>query len=63
MCIYHTSLTILLPYFYIQVAMVRTDVNIRGRISIYDVLDERVDEDRFNMSDYIQVSSCVSTLL
>ena len=48
----------LLYYYYnsIQVAMVRTDVNIRGRISIYDVLDERVDEDRFNMSDYIQVS-------
>ena len=55
MYVYHS--TVLL--YCIQVAMVRTDVNIRGRISIYDVLDERVDEDRFNMSDYIQVSRLI----
>lgn len=40
-----------------QSALVKTDVGLRGSISAYEVIDDRMDEDTFNLSDYIQPGS------
>ena len=38
-----------------QRAYVRTDGGLRGSISVYDLVDEMIDVDMFNLSDYLQV--------
>lgn len=38
-----------------QTAFVRTDSGLKGSISGYEVLDERIDEERFNLQDHLQV--------
>ena len=38
-----------------QRAYVRTDGGMRGSIGVYDIVDEMVDVDVFNLSDYLQV--------
>lgn len=42
-----------------QSALVKTDLGLRGSISAYEVMDDRMDEDRFNMMDYIQPGSSI----
>lgn len=39
-----------------QTAFVRTDNGLKGSISGYEVLDERIDEERFNLQDHLQVN-------
>ncbi len=40
-----------------QMAMVKTDIGLKGIISQYEVVDGFMDEDRFNMADHIQVGA------
>ena len=38
-----------------QRAYVRTDSGLRGSISVYDLVDDQIDVDMFNLTDYLQV--------
>ena len=52
------SLTLFLlspPGKRMQRAYVRTDGGLRGSISVYDIVDEMIDVDIFNLADYLQV--------
>jgi translation initiation factor 2 alpha subunit (eIF-2alpha) len=34
---------------------VRTDSGVKGSISVYDMVDERIDEDKINVTDFLQM--------